>query len=67
MMDFNRRSVLAGMAALGAARGAVAQSPMGLATGPVQPNWPSLVNAYRYPDWFRDAKLGHRLRAPMRP
>jgi alpha-L-fucosidase len=58
MMDFNRRSVLAGMAALGAARGAVAQSPMGLATGPVQPNWPSLVNAYRYPDWFRDAKLG---------
>jgi alpha-L-fucosidase len=57
-MDFNRRSVLAGMAALGAARGAVAQSPMGLATGPVQPNWPSLVNAYRYPDWFRDAKLG---------
>jgi alpha-L-fucosidase len=58
MMDFNRRSVLAGMAALGAARGAVAQSPMGLAPGPVQPNWPSLVNAYRYPDWFRDAKLG---------
>jgi alpha-L-fucosidase len=58
MMDFNRRSVLAGMAVLGAARGAVAQSPMGLATGPVQPNWPSLVNAYRYPDWFRDAKLG---------
>jgi alpha-L-fucosidase len=57
-MDFNRRSVLAGMAALGAARGAVAQSPMGLAPGPVQPNWPSLVNAYRYPDWFRDAKLG---------
>lgn len=57
-MDFNRRSVLAGMAALGAARGAVAQSPMGLASGPVQPNWPSLVNAYRYPDWFRDAKLG---------
>ncbi len=57
-MDFNRRSILAGMAALGAARGAVAQSPMGLARGPVQPNWPSLVNAYRYPDWFRDAKLG---------
>lgn len=57
-MDFNRRSVLAGMAALGAARSAVAQSPMSLAAGPVQPNWPSLVNAYRYPDWFRDAKLG---------
>ena len=58
MTDWNRRSVLAGMAALGAARGAVAQSPMGLAAGPVKPNWPSLVNSYRYPDWFRDAKLG---------
>ncbi|RYD25063.1 MAG: alpha-L-fucosidase, partial [Lysobacteraceae bacterium] len=57
-MNFNRRSVLAGMAALGAARGAVAQSPMGLAAGPVKPKWSSLVSAYRYPDWFRDAKLG---------
>ncbi|RZL18021.1 MAG: alpha-L-fucosidase, partial [Sphingomonas sp.] len=26
--------------------------------GPVQANWPSLVANYRYPDWFRDAKLG---------
>ncbi|MGY2735543.1 alpha-L-fucosidase [Sphingomonas sp. UYP23] len=46
------------MAALPMARGALAQSPMGAARGPVQPNWPSLVSNYRYPDWFRDAKLG---------
>ncbi|WP_019831419.1 alpha-L-fucosidase [Sphingomonas sp. PR090111-T3T-6A] len=26
--------------------------------GPVQPNWNSLVGAYRTPDWFRDAKFG---------
>ena len=24
----------------------------------VQPSWPSLVQQYRYPDWFRDAKFG---------
>jgi alpha-L-fucosidase len=57
-MDFDRRSVIAGLAALGAAKGALARSPMGEAPGPVQPNWPSLVDHYRYPDWFRDAKLG---------
>jgi alpha-L-fucosidase len=46
----NRRSVIAGaMAApaLVAARGER-----------VQPSWPSLVQHYRYPDWFRDAKFG---------
>ncbi|RZM28331.1 MAG: alpha-L-fucosidase, partial [Sphingomonas sp.] len=57
-MSLTRRSVLAGMAALPMARAALAQSPMGLARGPVEPNWPSLVSNYRYPDWFRDAKLG---------
>ena len=31
---------------------------MGAIAGPVQANWPSLVDHYRYPDWFRDAKLG---------
>ncbi|WP_404339733.1 alpha-L-fucosidase [Sphingomonas sp. MMS12-HWE2-04] len=31
---------------------------MGQARGPVQANWPSLIENYRYPDWFRDAKLG---------
>lgn len=53
-----RRAVLGGVAALPFARAALAQSPMGTAKGPVQPNWPSLVQHYRYPDWFRDAKLG---------
>lgn len=57
-MSLTRRSILAGMAALPMARGALAQSPMGAARGPVEPNWPSLVSNYRYPDWFRDAKLG---------
>ncbi|MGI4732417.1 MAG: alpha-L-fucosidase [Janthinobacterium lividum] len=56
--ELTRRSVLAGIAALPVARAALAQSPMGIARGPVQPNWPSLVANYRYPDWFRDAKLG---------
>jgi alpha-L-fucosidase len=53
-----RRSFLAGAAALGLARTARAASPMGTARGPVEPNWPSIVANYRYPDWFRDAKLG---------
>ena len=57
-MSLTRRAILAGMAALPMARGALARSPMGLAKGPVEPNWPSLVSNYRYPDWFRDAKLG---------
>ncbi len=57
-IDLSRRSVLAGIAALGPATHALAQSPMGLARGPVQPTWQSLVDHYRYPEWFRDAKLG---------
>jgi alpha-L-fucosidase len=57
-IDLSRRSMLAGMAALGASQAALGASPMGAAKGPVQANWPSLVDHYRYPDWFRDAKLG---------
>src|SRR5476649_222760 len=26
--------------------------------GPFQPTWESLVQNYRFPDWFRDAKFG---------
>jgi alpha-L-fucosidase len=51
----DRRSFLAGAGALGlasAARGA------DTARGPVRPEWSSLIDHYRYPDWFRDAKLG---------
>ena len=53
-----RRGFLAGSAALGLARAVRANSPMGQARGPVRPDWPSLVDHYRCPDWFRDAKLG---------
>ncbi|MDY6922657.1 MAG: alpha-L-fucosidase [Pseudomonadota bacterium] len=28
------------------------------ADGPFQPNWESLIDGYRTPGWFRDAKLG---------
>lgn len=58
MIDLHRRGFLAGSAALGLATAARAASPMGTARGPVQATWPSLVQNYRYPDWFRDAKLG---------
>jgi alpha-L-fucosidase len=57
-MTYDRRGFLAGTAALSLATAARAASPMGRASGPVQANWPSLVDNYRYPDWFRDAKLG---------
>lgn len=57
-MSVDRRGFLAGTAALGLATAARAASPMGETRGPVKANWPSLVDNYRYPDWFRDAKLG---------
>lgn len=57
-MNMHRRSVLAGIAASGLASRALSQSPMGVAAGPVKPTWESLVQHYRYPEWFRDAKLG---------
>ena len=53
-----RREFLGSAAALAAARAARAASPAGQARGPVAANWPSLIANYRYPDWFRDAKLG---------
>jgi alpha-L-fucosidase len=30
----------------------------GVAAGPFQPTWESLVGGYQVPDWFRDAKFG---------
>ena len=57
-MSIRRRDFLAGTAALGLARESLARSVVGKARGPFEPNWPSLVANYRYPDWFRDAKLG---------
>ncbi|RST31532.1 alpha-L-fucosidase [Sphingomonas ginkgonis] len=58
MHEVDRRTLLAAGAALAAAQAVRAASPMGTAVGPVRPEWPSLVDHYRYPDWFRDAKLG---------
>lgn len=58
MSTFSRRGFLAGSAAVTAARASLAASPTGSARGPVQPTWESLRAHYRYPDWFRDAKLG---------
>ena len=29
-----------------------------IASGPFKPNWDSLTNGYRCPEWFRDAKFG---------
>ena len=54
----SRRSFIASAGALGLAQAARGASPMGTARGPVRPDWQSLVDHYRYPDWFRDAKLG---------
>ena len=53
-----RRDLLAGAAALGFARRALAASPMGVAPGPIEASWSSLAANYRVPDWFRDAKFG---------
>jgi alpha-L-fucosidase len=63
---FDRRKFIAGGAGLLAAaklasgqRNSYADSNFagGPIAGPFRPNWESL-KAYRYPDWFRDAKFG---------
>lgn len=58
----SRRAFLAGTLAGGAVAGlsarAVAASGDGVASGPVEASWNSLVANYRYPEWFRDAKFG---------
>ena len=63
---FDRRKFIAGGAGLLAAaklvlgqRDPYADSNFagGPIPGPFRPNWESL-KAYRYPDWFRDAKFG---------
>jgi alpha-L-fucosidase len=46
------------LTSLAASSSRVAATLPDIASGPVQPNWPSLVEHYRYPDWFRDAKFG---------
>ncbi|WP_343517689.1 alpha-L-fucosidase [Sphingomonas sp.] len=49
-----RRGVLAGGAA--ALTGGASHARSG--TDPVRPDWASLADHFRSPDWFRDAKLG---------
>src|SRR4051794_40157166 len=43
---------------LASSRARAAQGGRAIAPGPFQPSWSSLVQNYRVPEWFRDAKLG---------
>ena len=53
---WTRRSFLSAAAA---AAGVTGLTPTAHATpAPFQPTWDSLVEGYRTPDWFRDAKFG---------
>ena len=62
MPNLSRRRMLqAGMTAplLPALQGCATSSADGdRASGLFQPNWESLIQGYRTPDWFRDAKFG---------
>lgn len=49
-MNLSRRDVLAA--------GGAASLLGGCATGPFKADWNSLIDGYRTPDWFRDAKFG---------
>ncbi len=53
-MRVTRRGVLGG---LGGSAAAALASPA-RAAAPIGPNWSALGDAYRVPDWFRDAKFG---------
>jgi alpha-L-fucosidase len=52
-----RRAVLQAMAAAVPAVRTLSAAES-IARGPFQPTWASLVEHYRCPDWFRDAKFG---------
>ncbi len=54
----SRRDLLRLAGASAAMLPAAARSAMAPSTGPVSADWPSLVEAFRVPDWFRDAKFG---------
>jgi alpha-L-fucosidase len=49
---FSRRQVLA------AGASAALLPALASAQGPIAPDWAAFVQAYRAPDWFRDAKFG---------
>src|SRR5215469_18344229 len=60
--SFIKASALAAAGRLATVRqtssAAVRQSGRSIAHGPFQPTWESLVQNYRVPEWFRDAKFG---------
>jgi alpha-L-fucosidase len=58
--DFIKTSVAAGLHATARLTRAAAtgQRSRTIARGPFQPTWESLVQNYRVPEWFRDAKFG---------
>jgi len=43
---------------LAASRARAVPATRSIAAGPFQSNWESLVQKYRVPEWFRDAKFG---------
>jgi alpha-L-fucosidase len=55
-MIFNRRDAIGAVA--GAAIAAPAIAGAARAAGPFTPDWRSLTEGYRAPDWYRDAKFG---------
>ncbi len=61
-MTMNRRDALSAIGLAGGLTGVAGALPMpALAqkrAGAFTPDWPSLVEGYRAPDWFRDAKFG---------
>src|SRR5215469_16100775 len=60
--SFIKASALAAAGRLATVRqtssAAVRQSGRSIARGPFQPTWESLVQNYRVPEWYRDAKFG---------
>jgi alpha-L-fucosidase len=52
-----KRSLLKGAAALGLAA-SMPRAAHAASAAPFAPNWDSLIDGYKAPDWFRDAKFG---------
>ena len=56
-MNLSRRGLL-GAGASASLLSACATTPDQLTAGPFTPTWDSLIQGYKTPDWFRDAKFG---------
>ncbi len=62
-MTITKRGLFQSVAGLGLAAAAADKAIAGdslaeVAQGPFKPNWKSLIEGYKAPDWFRDAKFG---------